>query len=150
MNIILDFKELVRQYIAPYRRQGNRLKWLWALVDLDGVWSAFSSWRAYYRYKVHVTSQHRSLQGHLTKTFGAGILIKSYDDQFLDIGLVSEPAHWVTFEPMQEVALLGEGGKSFADADFMVYVPSTMDINLVRSEIEKYKLADKTYKIIVR
>ena len=93
MNIILNFKGIIRQYVAPHRRQRVRLKWLYALLDLDGVWESFSSWRDYYRYKVHVTSQHKSLQGHLNKTFGGGILVKSYEDQFLDIGLNTEPAH---------------------------------------------------------
>ena len=93
MNIILDFKEIVRQYVAPHKRQPSRLSWLWALVDLETVWEAFSEWRAYYRYKVHVTSQHKSLQGHLIKTFGTGIRVRSYEDEFLDVGLDMEPAH---------------------------------------------------------
>lgn len=150
MNIILNFKEIIRQYVAPHRRQANRLNWLWALIDLDGVWKSFSEWRDYYRYKVHVTSQHKSLQGHLNKTFGGGILVKSYDDQFLDVGLDVEPAHWVLFEPMQEIALEGEGGKSFEDVDFIVYVPPGVNLNLVMAEIERYKIADRTYKIITR
>ena len=150
MNIILNFKELIRQYVAPHRRQPNRLAWLWSLVDLDGVWQSFSDWRDYYRYKVHVTSQHRSLEGHLNKTFGGGILIKSYEDQFLAIGLNSEPAHWVLFEPMQEIALEGEGGQSFKDVDFIVYVPEDIDLSLVRAEIERYKIADRTYKIVTK
>lgn len=150
MNIILNFKELIRQYVAPHRRQPVRLRWLWSLVDLDGVWQSFSAWRDYYRYKVHVTSQHRSLEGHLNKTFGGGILIRSYEDQFLAIGLNSEPAHWVLFEPMQEIALEGEGGQSFKDVDFIVYVPEGIDLSLVRAEIERYKIADRTYKIVTR
>ncbi len=151
MNIILDFKELIRQYVAPHRRQPVRLAWLQALVDLDGLWTSFAAWRDYYRYKVHVTSQHKSLQGHLNKTFGGGILIKSYDDQFLDIGLNSEPAHWVLFDdPMPEIALEGEGGHSFDDVDFIVYVPQGVDLNLVRAEIERYKIADRTYKIVTK
>lgn len=150
MNIILNFKELIRQYVAPHRRQPVRLGWLWALVDLDDVWKLFAAWRDYYRYKVHVTSQHRSLEGHLNKTFGGGILIKSYEDQFLAIGLNSEPAHWVLFEPMQEIALEGESGQSFKDVDFIVYVPEDIDMSLVRAEIERYKIADRTYKIVTR
>lgn len=151
MNIILNFKELIRQYVAPHRRQPVRLGWLWSLIDLDGAWKAFAEWRDYYRYKVHVTSQHRSLQGHLNKTFGGGILIKSYEDQFLDVGLNSEPAHWVLFDdPMPEIALEGEGGQSFRDVDFIVYVPEGVDLNLVRAEIERYKIADRTYKIVTK
>ena len=62
MNIILNFKELIRQYVAPHRRQPVRLAWLQALADLEGLWASFTAWRDYYRYKVHVTSQHKSLQ----------------------------------------------------------------------------------------
>lgn len=61
-----------------------------------------------------------------------------------------EPAHWVLFEPMQEIALEGEGGKSFEDVDFIVYVPPGVNLNLVMAEIERYKIADRTYKIITR
>ena len=150
MNIILNFKELIRQYIAPHRRQPVRLGWLWSLVDLDGVWQSFAVWRDYYRYKVHVTSQHRSLEGHLGKTFGSGIRVKSYEDQFMAIGLDSEPAHWALFEPTQEIALEGESGQSFKDVDFIVYVPEGIDLSLVRAEIERYKIADKTYKIVTK
>lgn len=152
MNVILNFKEIIRQYVAPHRRQPARLKWLWALIDLSSVWDSFSQWRAYYRYKVHVTSQHRSLQGHLTKLFGNGTLIrvKSYQDGFLDVGLDSEPAHWVVFAPYEEVALEGESGLTFDDVDFVVYVPAGINAAQVAAEIEKYKLADKKYKIIQR
>lgn len=150
MNIILDFKEIVRQYVAPHKRQPSRLSWLWALVDLETVWEAFSEWRAYYRYKVHVTSQHKSLQGHLIKTFGTGIKVRSYEDEFLDVGLDMEPAHWVIFDPFQSIALEGESGVPFEDADFIVYIPLSVSIGQVSAEVEKYKLADKKYKIIQR
>ncbi len=150
MNVILNFKELVRQHVAPHRRQPARLGWLSALVDLQGVYNSFAAWRSYFRYKVHVTSQHKALQGHLNKTFGGGILLKSYSDQFLAIGLNNEPAHWVLFSPMQGIALEGESGQSFEEADFIVYAPSGINLNLLAAEIEKYKLADKAYKIIIK
>lgn len=150
MNIALNIRELIRQYIAPHRRQPNRINWLSSLIDLQSVYDAFAAWRDYYRYKVHITSQHKALQGHLNKTFGGGIIIKSYDDQYLDVGLNEEPAHWIILEPMPEVALEGESGKSFADADFIVFIPANVDRNLLCAEIEKYKLADKIYKVITR
>lgn len=150
MNIVLNIRELIRQYIAPHRRQPNRINWLSALIDLQSVYDAFATWRSYYRYKVHITSQHKALQGHLNKTFGGGIIIKSYDDQYLDVGLNTEPAHWVLFNPWQEISLEGESEMIFADADFVVYAPAGIDLNLLIAEIEKYKLADKVYKIIIR
>lgn len=150
MNINLNIKGLIRQYIAPHRRQTNRLAWLYALIDIETVWNSFAAWRVDYRYRVHVNGQHKSLQGHLNKIFGGGILIKTYSSQYLDIGLNIEPAHWVVFNLYQEIALEGEGEQTFADADFIVYVPAGVDMNLLIAEIEKYKLADKVYKIIAK
>ncbi|MFR9545361.1 MAG: hypothetical protein SNJ29_07260 [Rikenellaceae bacterium] len=150
MNININFKELIRQYIAPHRRQTNRLNWLWALIDLSSVWQSWVEWRDYYKYKIHVTSQQAALLGHLINCFGSGILIKSYDDNFLEVGLNDEEAHWVWFDPYQEVALEGESTTTFEDVDFIVYAPSTVDLDLLSAEIEKYKLADKAYKIIVQ
>lgn len=148
MNINLNFKELIRQYITPHRRQANRLAWLHSLINLDGLWESWLEWRDYYKYKIHVTSQQAALAGHLVKTFGAAIIIKSYDDNFLEVGLNSEEAHWVWFDPYQDVALEGESEATFDDVDFIVYAPSNIDLELISAEIEKYKLADKTYKII--
>ena len=51
---------------------------------------------------------------------------------------------------MPEIALEGEGGHSFDDVDFIVYVPQGVDLNLVRAEIERYKIADRTYKIVTK
>lgn len=150
MNISLNIRELIRQYIAPHRRQFNRINWLVALIDLQAIFDDFAVWRDYYRYKVHITSQHKVLQGHLNKIFGGGIIIKSYSDQFLEIGLDEEPAHWVILEPLVEVALEGESGQPFAGIDFIVYAPKGIDNNLLSVEIEKYKLADKAYKIVTK
>ena len=36
------------------------------------------------------------------------------------------------------------------DVDFIVYVPPGVNLNLVMAEIERYKIADRTYKIITR
>lgn len=47
-----------------------------------------------------------------------------------------------------EVPLETEVRDQFGDADFIVYIPASVDINLIRAEIEKYKQALVTYKII--
>lgn len=150
MEIRLNIKGVVRQFVAPHRRQSNRLAWLYALTDLQGVYDSFVAWCADFRYRVHVTSQHASLQGHLTNVFGPGILIKSFDDQFIGIGLTSEASHWVMFDPMQSIALEGEAAQRFSDADFIVYAPASVNRNLLMAEIERYKLADKAYKIVTK
>lgn len=150
MNVILNFKEIIRQYVAPHKRQPVRLRWLWALTDIGSAWDDFAAWRDYYRYKVHVTSQHQSLQSHLRRFFGADITLLSYQDYYLAVGLDTEPAHWAAFDPTVSVALEGEADEIFDGANFAVYVPKGSDTLAIAREIEKYKLADKTYKIIER
>lgn len=148
MKININFERLIFQYISPHRRQPVRLSWLRALIDLQGLFDDFLSWTNNSRYNIHVTSQHRSLQGHLRKIFGSGILVKSYIDQYLEIGLDTEAAHWVQFNEFQNIALEGESQKNFGNVDFVVYAPIEVNEALLRAEIEKYKLADRRFNII--
>lgn len=151
----IRFDELVITYVAPHWRTPRRLAWLQSLVNLQPVFDRFERWRAYYRYKIMVNSQRLVLEGHLRKTYGPGILIKSYDDGYIGIGLNTEPAHWRTFgltieDRFVPLPLNGEGGEEFDGYDFLVFVPVRYDINLIRAEIEKYKMADKKYNIIIK
>jgi len=153
-EIQIRFNELIRTYLAPHRRTKNRITWLTSLIDLQTVFSAFSAWRSNYRYKIMLNGQLAILEGHLKKTFGDGIIIKSYEDGYIGIGLIQEPAHWLLIglsdeNLFAEVPLIGEGGHSFDGVDFLVIVPAVYNIAMIRAEIEKYKLADKKYNIII-
>ncbi len=46
------------------------------------------------------------------------------------------------------VALEGEMRRRFGDADFIVYVPASVDPALVTAELERYRQALVTYKIV--
>lgn len=63
-------------------------------------------------------------------------------------GFTYMPAIGLNEEPFAEVPLPGEVQGSFDGVDFVVYVPAGVDIEQVRAEIERYKLATITYKII--
>lgn len=152
MNIMLNFKGLILQYVAPHRRQSNRLNWLWSLLDLQSVFDDFAKWRQTYRYKVKVCGQRMVLEEYLVREFGTGIKITSYKDGYLAIGLNIESAHWHSFsssisEGLVPVPLSGEGGKEFGGYDFLVMVPHDYDTIQIKAEIERYKLAGKNYKI---
>lgn len=151
----IRFDELVRTYIAPHWRTPNRLSWLQSIVNLQPAFDRFDAWRAYYRYKIMLNGQRLVLEGHLRKTYGPGISVKSYADGLVGIGLNSETAHWRSFGLQAEnrfvsIPLNGEGTKEFDGYDFLVIVPAAYDINLIRAEVEKYKLADKKYNIIIK
>lgn len=153
-EIQIRFKKLIPIYLAPHKRTPNRIKWLTSLVDLQAVFDGFSLWRSDYRYRIMLNGQLAILEGHLQKKFGNGILVKSYEDGYVGVGLESEPAHWLTVglvaeDHFVEVPLIGEGGHDFEGFDFLVIVPSGYNVAMIRAEIEKYKLADKNYNIIV-
>lgn len=152
MNIIIDVKRLIRQYISPLRRQPNRLKWLYSLISLQSVFDSFHKWRANYRYKVRVTSQIFALTYHLRLIFKTDIIIQSYVDSYVTIGNDNEETHWKAFGLEDEnifisFPLTGENTFSFDNSDFVVVAPADVDIVQLRGEIDKYKLADKIYSI---
>jgi hypothetical protein bfra3_06982 len=153
MNIMLNFKGMILQYIAPYRRQPNRLNWLWSLIDLQPIFDDFAKWRQTCRYKFKVCGQRMVLEEYLIREFGTGIKIISYKDGYWAIGLNSEVAHWCSLgsslsERLVPVPLSGEGGKEFGGYDFLVMAPHDYDIEKIKAEIERYRLAGKKYKIV--
>lgn len=48
----------------------------------------------------------------------------------------------------EAMPLRGEIRELFGDADFIVYIPVGVDIDLIRAEIERFKQALVQYKII--
>lgn len=152
MNLHINFKNYIRQYLAPHKRTPLRLCWLTGLLHLQKVFDDFSAWRHEYRYKVKVTSQSGVLRAHLKKVFKTDILILSFKDGNVAIGNNEEQSHWKSLGKNDEnqfiaFPLQGENIISFDDSDFIVIAPASVDINQLRSEIDKYKLADKTYNI---
>ena len=153
MNVVLDFKGLVSQYLAPHRRQPNRLGWLWGLVDLQQVFDDFASWRRDTRYRLGVCGQRMTLEEFLADKYGEGIRVLSYDDGLWGIGLSGEPAHWLPVSLSGEegvlapIPLAGEAGEGFDGFDFLVLIPKGYDTGRIRAEIGRYKLAGKRYKI---
>lgn len=150
----IRFKELILAYIAPHKRSANRIAWLTGLISLQTVFDRFAAWRSYYRYKIMLSGQRLVLEGHLRKVFGKDIIVKSFADGYVGIGLNIEPAHWKKFGKNNEgcfvsFPLTGERLAEFEDYDFLVIVSAKYNINLVRAEVEKYKLADKKYNIII-
>lgn len=154
MNLIFNTKRLIFQYLAPHRRQAVRLKWLYSLIDLQGVFDTFHAWRSHYRYKVKVTSQILVLTHHLNKVFNTNILIQSYVDSYVIIGNIAEETHWISLgledeQPGVFFPLTGESTSNFDDSDFLVIAPGGTDVIQLRGEIDKYNLADKKYNIKV-
>lgn len=157
MNPNINIPNLIRQLLPPHKRKNNRLGLLRGFIKpLEKLWNSFFEWRSNTRMMVNVNCQVKVFEGYLRKKYNQPIAIKiiTFSDGLLLVGLEEEgttmmPTIGLENEtPVVEVPLDGEIRERFGDADFIVYIPAGIDINLIRAEIEKYKQALTKYKII--
>lgn len=156
MNPKLGFPNLVRQLLPNHKRQPVRLWLLRALAaPLGQLYGQFDAWRDNVRMMVNVNAQVRVLEGYLRKKYNrpVSIRIETFDDGLLLVCLEEEgealmpavgdePGAWCA------VPLEGEVRARFGDTDFIVYIPASLDRGLIAAEIERYKQALTSYKIV--
>ena len=104
---------------------------------------------------VNVNSRVKVLEGYLRRKYGdADIRIVTFNNGLLLVGLISEGiTMWpeiglVNEKLMKPVPLENEVRDKFEGVNFIVYIPVTVDRQQIEREIEKYKQALITYKII--
>lgn len=156
MNPKLNIDNLVRQLLPPHKRQPVRLLILRVFAGrLKTLFGEFDQWRDDTRMMVNVDSQVKVLEGYLRVKYREPISIKivTFDDGLLLVGLEEEgetfmPAISDDNEQPADVPLVNEIRERFGDADFLVYIPAGVDVDLIRAEIERYKRALAKYNII--
>lgn len=157
MNLSVNLLNLVQQLLPPHKRQPIRLTLLRSFLQpLETLFDNFDLWRDNTRMMVNVNCQVKVFEGYLRKKYNEPIAIKiiTFDDGLLTIGREEEglammkPIGLDDENQFAEIALDGELRIQFGNADFMVYIPTGLDINLIMAEIEKYKQALTRYKII--
>lgn len=158
MNLKINFQNLARQLLPQHKRQPVRLSFVRAFLSpLQTLFGqSFDIWRDDARMKINVNSQVLVFEGYLRKKYNEKVAIKivTFDDGLLRVGLEEEglammPEIGLADEDkFANVPLDGEIRERFGDADFIVYIPSRVNIDLIRAEIEKYKQALIEYKII--
>lgn len=155
MNVRIRYDSLVRQLLPAHKRQTNRLTLLQALIfPLKMLWVSFDQWRKETRMLVNVNSQTGVLQGYLRGKYGHdAITVRTFRSGGLAVGLTEEGVAsavgiGMESDPVQ-IPLEGELRNQFGEADFIVYVPDGVDIERVRADVERYKLATTTFKIQV-
>lgn len=154
-RIGLNIDNIVRALLPWYKRKPLRLAWLTGLASpLTRLWTTFAAWRREMRLMMRVTAQVKVLEGYLQERFGDGrILVETYDEQGLAVGLESEGDTHLVAVPLPSegdgvmVALQGEMRAQWGDADFMVYVPQGVDPDAVRAAVERFKIAGIKFKI---
>ncbi|SUE33682.1 hypothetical protein [Rikenella microfusus] len=153
----INYKNLVRQLLPAHKRQPVRLWWLRGLVaPLGTLFAEFDKWRSDTRMIVNVNSQVAVFEGYLRKKYGEPVAIRvvTYDDGLARVSLRAEGdtlrlRTGLRDETAREaMPLRGEIRELFGDADFIVYIPVGVDIDLIRAEIERFKQALVQYKII--
>lgn len=158
MMLRLNFNNLVCGLLPWYKRQPVRLGLLRSMAfPLGGLFADFDIWRNDTAVMINVNSQVAVLEGYLRKRYGQPIAIKivTFDDGALEICLEAEgDARSVLIALDGEsavdtmVPLPGELRQLFGDADFLVYVPTGVDLDLLQADIERFKQAMTQYKII--
>lgn len=157
MNPKINYKNLIRQLLPPHKRQPLRLTFLQGLITpLQTLFDSFNTYRDDSRMMVNVNSQVMVLEGYLRKKYKEliGIKVSTFNNGLLNVGLESEGTTmlvWISLSnenSMKNVPLKDELRDKFQDADFVIYIPAGVDKLQVEADIEKYKLALITYKII--
>lgn len=155
----IDYPDLVRQLLPVHKRQPVRLWWLNALTaPLATLFGAFDGWRNDQRRLVNVTSQVRVLEEFLRYKYNepTAIRIVTFDDGLLPVALRSEGETLRLTTGLRSETLLaslplrGELRGTFGDTDFIVYLPAGISAETVGADIERFKQALVTYRIIQR
>lgn len=156
-NITVDFGNLVRQLLPDYKRQPVRLRILRAFVKpLADVFVQFRRWRDQTRKLLNVTNQKGVLEWFLRDKYKAAeITIESYRQAGFGVGLRTEGigvsqaigADRSEGTPVS-IPLRGEHREQFGDVDFIVHIPLLVNIEQVRADVEKYRAALTSYKIV--
>lgn len=153
----INYPNLVRQLLPPHKRQPVRIKLLTGFVaPVQKLFEDFVVWRSDSRMIINVNSQVKVFEGYLRKKYKEPISIKivTFNNGLLLVGLLDEgKAMWpdVGLESesqCQDIPLENEIRDKFDGADFVVYIPKSVDKIQIESEIEKYKQVLTTYKII--
>nr|DAN20595.1 MAG TPA: hypothetical protein [Caudoviricetes sp.] len=157
MNLKMNCLILLRQLLPPHKRQPVRMKLLTGFLSpLQSLFDGFDIWRDNSRMMINVNSQVKVFEGYLRKKYNEPISIKivTFNNGLLLVGLISEGnTMWpdVGLEEenrLKAIPLENEIRDKFDDADFIVYIPKSVDKIQIEAEIEKYKQVLTTYKII--
>lgn len=152
-----SFYHLVRSLLPYHKRQTNRLALLRVVMHkFDQAMNWLADYRKEVRRSLNITAQTIVLKSHLNNLFDPSlrrIIIKHYDEQSLPIGLIADGVeNYAAFKLNGEtytdiyVSLLGES-QSELDVDYIIRIPAGVSVNSLLAELNKYRLAGKTFTV---
>jgi hypothetical protein len=154
--INFNVKDYVLKWLSPIRRTSDLLQFIYALVNpIHELWTEFVSWRTSQYYNLNITGQTYALQEHLNSKFDntlRRINISHYNDLGFYVPLESEGYEPVAISLESEdwgefIALEGEVYESIG-VSFQVYIPLSLNVQLVIAELMKYKLAGRSFEVL--
>lgn len=151
-KVTVYFQELIVQLLPPHRRQPNRVHWLRYLFNLHDLFYPFERWCETQRVLMRVNSQIIVLQGYFRAKYNNRISILAYEQSYPAVSLMSENQLQRIGTTAERqwfgVPLIGEADEDLKDVDFVVSIPPGVSRELIGVEINKFRLANTTYKII--
>lgn len=154
----INFANLVCGLLPWFKRHPVRLSILRAMTaPLGEMFIEFSIWRSNTRMIIGVTAQVGVFEGYLRKKYAQPVEIKivTFDDGAIEVGLPIEGdtlsvniGTAAENEPYAMFVLSGEIRRQFGDANFVVYIPVNVDVDALRADIERFRLAGTTFAIV--
>lgn len=150
----INVRQLIAELLPLHKRQSIRMHIITSLADVQRHVDWFAEWRGQQRRMINISAQVMVLEGYLRLIYDRRITVQTYYQALVGIGLVVEGRpNWARVgrrghAPTLAMPLRGEVESAFEGYDFLVTIPPNVDIRQITAEIERYKLADKTYKII--
>lgn len=153
----VDFlRAICSSWLPAYKRQPNRMQMLRSFVlPLQQLFEEYLLWRQHQWKMAHFSCQTKILENYLNVKYGAtNITILSRDTTYVAIGLQAEgESYWLSIgvnvneTPTATFPLLSDNSSNF-DVDFICYAPISINLDMLTADIEHYKLANMTFKII--
>lgn len=154
--IMIDFARGIPSWLPASKRKPYRIHFLRIMINtLQALFNEFNLWRHRQRKMVNLTSQVQLFEAYLNDLFGVtGIFMQSKETNYIGIGLDAEgEMHHLQIglnesePPLADIPLSSDNSINY-DVDIVCYAPAGVDLERLKSAIERYKLATKTFKII--
>lgn len=149
----IDYQQYL-QRVLPYRKRTPMRK-LWLSVPLNALQrlhTAYEAWCSDIYYRINANAQIMVLQYTLNRNVSGSqglICVKHYEDEGLFVQLSTEDPEVHYVGEGSFVALIGEISNPL-DCDFFVTAPSTVNRVELYNELERYRVAGKSYEIVIQ
>ena len=157
----IDWNKFTRWLVPSYLKKERHLAWLQVmLTPIKTLHTSFVAFRAISQRQAAISNQTAVLEDELNVLMGlerGQIVIRNQVYQkagsykyFLSENSSIKKYRYFLSENAPPTYAYTLAEQQSNEADFIIYVPAGLDISKVSAFIDKYKLPDKTYQIVVK